>query len=853
MILHRVSAWVHRRLLRFYPAEFRDEFGAEMEQDFRARMAHGKRRGVAAVWRETLLDWVISVPREQLDVTRRDLRASLRGLARSPLFTLVVVLSLAVGIAATSAVFTIANSLLIQTPLKDPSSFVGVLRGDGLSEPSSWPDYIDYRDRNRSFAQFAAWNIMPVFLGRGRQSQSVMAETVTQNYFELLQLRPFLGRLFRPGDCPLTCAQEVILSHRFWRRTYDGDPGIIGRQVALSGVPATVVGVAPDGFDGTQAPVMTDIWTHAENRRLTNAGLFSDRNARWLTIAGRLKTGVSEAQAIADLNGIDRQLQRESRYAGNQDRRLWASVTRGIGIPIIRKRVEVIVGGLGAIAALVLLISCANVANMVLARATARRQETAMRRALGAGSYRLIRLSLTESLVLAVFGAVAGGLLSIWITGLLPSLQPPANDLYTYRVAIHQDFRVWAFTAAVSLLCGLLFGLLPAFQAAQADCLQAIRNQDEQGRPRWFARKALVSCQVAFSVVLLVAAGLFYRSFASQLEIAPGFPVANGLIVPLNLDLVSYAGDQAKGRRFYDAVKERVQALPGVESVSLASCLPLNVPAPQTEVRSEAGAPVRAALDLVDPGYLKTMNIRLLGGRNFTSRDRDGSQPVALVDERLVRHLWPGARGPLEALGQPLRFGEEKGPVQIVGVVASDFRATLTGAPRPVLFLPAEQRYSSMLYLVARTAADPGELMEPVRRAVESVDDTVSLRRMRTLEAQVSDVLWPIRTGARVVTSACAIAVLLAVLGLYGVIAYSMACRQREMGIRIALGARGADVLALVVRQGLAMTLWGVALGLPLGAAANFALAHALYGLRPADPPVWRAARNSLAAIRETG
>ena len=873
MILSRISTWLHRKLLRLYPGEFREEFGTEMEQDFRTQLGRGQRGGLSRVWLRTFSDWLISMPREQLDVTRRDLHVSLRTLARSPLFTILVVLSLAVGIAGTSVVFTFANSLLLQTPLQEPARFVGVLRGDGSAEPSSWLDYVDYRDRNQSFSQFMAWNIMPVFLGRGQRSQSVMAETVTDNYFDLLRVRPFRGRLFTSGDCPSTCAQEVILSHRFWRSAYGGDPGVVGQQAPLSGVPATIIGIAPESFDGTLPPVMTDIWIHVENRRLTNPELFSDRRVRWLAIAGRLKDGVSEAQAIANLNAIDRRLQLENRYPDNQDRRLWASVTRGIGIPIIRKRVELVVALLGAVALLVLLISCANVANMVLARATARRQETAMRRALGAGACRLIRLSLTESLVLAVLGGIAGLLVSIWITRLLPNLQPPANDLYTYRVAIHQDFRVWAFTLGVSLSCGLLFGVLPALQAARSDCLQAIRNLDAQGRPRWFARRALVSCQVAFSLVLLVTAGLFYRSFAKQQEIAPGFPVAHGLIVPLNLNLASYAGSQEKGRRFYESVKDRVQSLPGVQSASLASYVPLNALAPTIEVGRDAAAPIRAALDLIDPDHLVTMSVRLVGGRNFSSHDRDGSQRVALVDERLARHLWPGAAGPFEALGGTLRVGEEKIPVQIVGIVASDFRPSLTGTARPTLFLPVAQRYSSMLYLVVRTAPAPEELMGPIGRVVESVDDAVSLRHMRTLEAQLSDVLWPIRTASRVVTSACVLAVLLAVVGLYGVIAYAMARRQREMGIRVALGARTADVLRLVVRDGLAMTLWGIVFGLALAVAANVALASVLYGLRPIDPivplagtvtwvaiscfacmpPAWRAVRNSASAIRDLG
>jgi predicted permease len=873
MILNHISAWVHRKLLGFYPTEFQEEFGTEMEQDFRTQLRSSKRGGLPAVWLQTFADWLISMPREQLDVTRRDLHVSLRALAQSPLFTVVVVLSLAVGIAAASVVFTFANSLLIQTPLEDPSRFVGVLRGDGAAEPSSWLDYIDYRDRNQSFSQFAAWNILPVFLGRGQRSQSVMAETVTDNYFDLLHVTPFRGRLFTSGECPLTCAQQVILSHRFWQRTYGGDPGIVGRQAPLSGVPATVIGITPEGFDGTLAPVMTDIWIHVENRRLTNPELFSDRRVRWLAIAGRLKDGVSETQAIANLNAIDRQLQLENRYPDKQDRRLWASVTRGIGIPFIRRWVELVVTLLGAVAALVLLISCANVANMILARATARRREMAMRRALGAGNCRLIRLSLTESLVLAILGGVGGLLVSMWIARLLPSLQPPANDLYTYRFAIHQDFRVWAFTLGVSLSCGLLFGILPALQAARSDCLQEIRNLDSQGRPRWFARKALVSCQVAFSLVLLVAAGLFYGSFARQQEIAPGFPLAKGLIVPLNLNLASYAGNQEKGRRLYASVKDKVRSLSGVQSASLASYVPLSAMAPTVEIKRDAAAPISAALDLIDPDYLVAMNVRLVGGRNFSTHDRDFSQRVALVDERLARHLWPGAAGPLEGLGRTLSIGEEKTPVQIVGIVAGDFRSSLTTPPRPTLFLPVAQRYSSMLYLVVRTSPVPEELMGPISRVVESVDDTVSLRGMRTLEAQMSDVLWPIRTGSRVVTAACVLAVLLAVVGLYGMIAYAMARRQREMGIRVALGARTADVLRLVVREGLAMTVWGIVFGVPLAAAANVALAGVLYGLRPVDPivlstgivtwaaiscfacvpPAWRAVRNSATAIRDLG
>lgn len=841
-----------------------------MAQDFRTQLTLD-RRGPARLWGRTLADWIRSMPREQLDVTRRDLGVSVRGVLRSPLFSFAVVVSLAVGIAATSVVFTVGNALLLQTPLAgDPSRFVGVLRGDGMAEPCSWPDYVEYRDRNRSFSSFAAWNIMPVFLGRSGQSESVMAETVSDTYFDMLQARPFLGRLFATGGCSGSCPQEVILSHRFWQRAYGGDPGMVGRQLTLSGVPAAVIGVMPEGFDGMLPPVMTDIWIHAENRRLTNPELFSNRRNRWLAIGGRLKDGVPSAQALANLNAIDRQLQSENRYAEHEDRRLWAAATRGIGVPALRKRAEVVVALLGVVALLVLLISCGNVANMLLARAIARRPEMAMRRALGAGNSRLIRLSLTESIVLAALGGITGLFLSIWTVGLVPVLQPPANDLYTYRFALHQDFRVWAFTAAVSLGCGLLFGVLPALQAARADCLQAVRNQDVHGRPRRLAATMLVSCQVAFCIVLLTAAGLFYRSFARQQQIEPGFPDARGLIVPLNLNLVSYSGNEEKGRRFFAAVKDKVLRLPGVQSASLASDIPLNAGAPTVEVRRDGSAPVRIALDLIDPDYLATMDIRLLAGRNFSAHDRAGSPDVGLADKRLAGQLWPAASG-AEALGGIILVGEEKRAVRIVGVVESESRASLTEAPRPTLFLPAAQRYSPMLYLLVRANAGPDRLTGPISQAVASIDDAVSLRRMRSFQEQLRDVLWPIRTGTKVVAAACLTAVLLAILGLYGVVAYAMARRQREMGIRVALGARPSDVLLSVIRDGLRKTLGGILFGLPLAVAANLALTRMLYGLKPLDPvvplaaiavwlaisccacvpPAVRAVRHSLTTIRD--
>ncbi len=831
---NRVARRLHALLVRSYPSEFRDEFGDQMRMDFGVQLS---RRRSGRLWAGTLFDWFISMPREQWDVTRQDLRYAYRTLSRSPLFTLVVVASLALGIGANSAIYTFAHALLFQPVVPDQDgSFVGVMRGNGSGEPVSWPDYVDYRDRNQSFSQLAAVSILPVNFGRGRQSDAVMAEAVTGNYFEAIGIRTAYGRLFSSGECPAGCDSEVILSNRLWRTRFNSDPAIIGRQAPLSGIPATIIGIAPAGFDGTVMPVATDIWIHLSNQRSSNPGLFTDRRARWLGVAGRLKPGVSAAQAAANLNGIDQQLRVSYRYPDGEDRRLSVISTPGVAIPHIRRRIVMLVSLLFFLTGAVLLISCANIASLVMVRASARRQETAMRRALGANQARLVRQSLTESVLLSVLGGFAGLLLARWMTSLLPLLQPPSNDLYSYRLDIfHAGPIVWVFTAAISMVAGVVFGLLPAWSSARSGSILEIRGLDASGRPRQRLHRVLVAGQVAFSLVLLIAAGLFMRSLRETQIIHPGFPVDNGLIAPLNLNLASYSGNEEKGRRFFQTVEDRVAGLPGVLRVALTSYFPYNPGSPLTAVERPGAPPTTAALSLIDSSYIDVMNTPLLAGRTFSKQDTAASEPVALIDESLALQLWPDAH---HALGETILLGRGRKRIVVAGIVRSSFGRSLTDSPQPIVFVPFAQNYASTMQLLVRTSDDPGRMIEPVRREIERLDDAVSLSRVRTFQKHMTDLMWPIRVSSRMVVCLGLLAMLLAVVGMYGVIAYSVSRRTREIGIRMALGASRTGILRLIARQGLTLAAWGILAGVPLSLAANTVLSRSLYGIRPVEPAV---------------
>jgi predicted permease len=453
----------------------------------------------------------------------------------------------------------------------------------------------------------------------------------------------------------------------------------------------------------------------------------------------------------------------------------------------------------------------------------------------------------------------------------LSTIQPPGSDLYTFRLAAGNDTRVWIFTLAVTLASSFLFGVLPAWKMARADCMQEVRGQDRAGRPRLAGQNALVAIQVCLSLVMLVTAAIFLRSLGRTAQVSPGFATENGIIVPLNLNLATYAGNEAKGRAFFRTVEERIGALAGVRECSLLSYVPLSFD-PTTTVRLGTADPLTVSINLVEPAYLSVMNRTLLSGRNFSAADDASSQRVALIDSRLALALWPDAN-PSAAVGRAIRVGDEKEAVQIAGIVSAVPGRSLTDTPRPALLLPAAQRYSTVMNLAVRTREKPEALLEPIRREVAAVDDVVSLRRMRTMKSLVADALWPLRVGSRAILSLGFLALVLAVAGIYGVIVYSVSRRTREIGIRLAVGATGGDVVALIARHALSVTGWGIAAGLPLCVGGNFLLARFLFGVRPVEPdliagmaalwlavslaacaaPALRALKDGPASIRELG
>ena len=864
----RFSGWLYRRLISAYPADFRDEFGSLMESDFRL----ARRDGTARAWLAALADWLVSMPRQQWDASRQDVAYSLRTLLRAPLFTLTVVLSLALGIGANATVFSFVDSLLLAPawPGK-PAELVSVLRGNGMQEPCSWLDYVDYRQRNHTFSLLAATALQQLPFGRGRVAQLLMAEAISDEYFAVAGVHAAIGRVFAPGQCAGDCPAEAVISDRLWRRSFAADPSVLGRQVPVSGLSTTIIGVAEPEFTGTIPPVSTDVWIHITSLRQSHPALFSNRRERWLGFSGLLKPGVTRADAVADLNRVETQLQREYSYPAGEDRRLRSIDQRGVSVPSMRRRLVTALGLMMALAALLLLVACANVACLVLVRWNSRRREMAMRQALGASRPRLGRLVLTESLLLALTGATLGFGLMRWLSGLLTTIQPPGSDLYTFHFSPANDFRLWAFMLAVALSSGLLCGVLPAWRMAHSSTMLELRGLTGSGRPRLLGQSALVVTQVALSLALLVASAVCLRSLGQTARVNPGFDPAGGIIVPLNLNLPTYAGDEARGRAFYREVEQRVLSLPGVRQCSLFNTAPLAFE-PTTTVRSGNTGPLTVALNVVEPAYLSVMSVSLLAGRNFRPSDDSTAPRVALIDAALARALWPGT-SPAAAVGRAFRLGNDTDPLLVAGVVAGAPRRSLTEPSRPVVLLAATQRYSPAMNLAVRTEGPPEALLEPVRRAIEAVDDMVSLRRMRTMRSLLEDALWPLRASVAATLSLGLLALLLAAAGIYAVLSYSLARRTREIGIRLAVGAGRAQILGLAARQALSITAAGVALGLPLALSVNSLLAHSLFGVRPFEPgliasvavlwfgvalaacvvPALRALRQGPAAIRELG
>jgi macrolide transport system ATP-binding/permease protein len=788
-----------------------------------------------------------------LETLGKDVGYALRALRKSPGFTLVAILTLAFGMGINTTIFSFFYTLVLRPlPVKDPGSIVNAYRtvkNESRYGVFSYSEYIYYRDHAGSFSGLAASAGARMTLsGKDGAGETVHAALVSGNYYSLLGEAAALGRTFRPEEDRTPGSHPVaVLSYDFWQRRFGGNPGLLGGTITLNSIPYTVVGIAQKGFGGV-LPDSPDLWVPSmmQGNALPGNDFLTNRNARWLGMVGRLKPGTRRDQAQAEINVLAR---RFSRAENGEREKVSILLTPGSFLTPaeLGDVLPVAILLIGAVS-LILLIACANIANLLLARGAARQKEIGIRQALGASRSRVVRQLLTENLLLALAGGAAGLLLSIWGAAILARMIHPPGERGIH-LNPNFDLGILGYTTLLSLLTGIACGLLPALRASKQSVVSTLKEESRafgQRVSRSTLRGALVMSQVASSLILLAGAGLLVRAMQRAQTVKLGFEAKDVLVVSADLQLHGY--DARRSAAFERQVTERLGALPGVKSVGLAELVPLGTSFADTTFAVEGHEPPPGApqsyvgFNTISPGYFETLGIPIVRGRDFTPQDIAEDRHVAIINESLARRFWPGK----DPIGK--RF---KGKTWEVVGVAKDARGThLWSAEEPCLYYPhllAAQSPPVMNFLV-RTRGNPAALMRLLPATVRSMDRGL-LVSVQRLEDNVSRWLWPSQMGALLSGALGLLAILLTTIGLYGVIAYAVTQRTDEIGIRVALGARGRDVLTLVLGQGMRLVGFGVAIGLPLSITGARLLAKFLYGLSPADGVTFAAVGLALGVI----
>jgi putative ABC transport system permease protein len=780
----------------------------------------------------------------------KDLQYGIRMLAKTPGFTLVAVLSLALGIGVNTTVFSLLDAVLLRSlPIQHPEQIVDIATRVAGGEPHndfSYPLYTGLRDHNESLSGMVAYSDTNFGLAVGDQTERIRGEAVSANYFSVLGVQPIIGSAFAAGDERAGAPRAAVISDALWTRRLQRDPSVLQKTIILNGRTFSIVGVAPRGFAGLRRGMTSDVWITLPQKAdfEDNPKLMTSPNLSWLNLTGRLKPGTSIEQAQAQLSALLPGVSEDARTSGN-----WgALLTEAAGgndayVAELARPLKLLFLAVG----LILAIACANVASLLLARARTRGKEIGIRLALGASRRRIVRQLLTENLLLSLAGGVLGLLMAFWSSELASSLWTTGDDALSLDVS--PNARVLLFTLVVSVLTVLLFGVVPALRASRVDLVPMLK--DATSATPVFRRGPslnglLVVTQVTLSLILLAGAGLFLRSLWKLQAIEKGFTGDNVLAMSLNMELQGY--DDKRGAQFYAAAFDTLSSAPGVQSVSLASALPVSAGGSRMDLganttKPAVDRPVAIEIVSVAPRFFETTGLLLLRGRDFRRLDTDKSTQVTIINETMAKRFWPET----DPVGQS--FSDGQAAYEVVGVARDTKYRNLREGPRNTMYQPLTQWYRPSMNLLVRTAGDPAKIAPVIQTQLHALEPALTVFNTRTLYEHVGRSLYIERMESMLLAFFGLLALVLTAVGIYGVVAYSVAQRTRELGIRMALGAQRKDVLKLILRQGLVLVAWGSAIGLVACYWLSRLVSSQLYGVSPSDPATLVSVAVLLAAV----